>query len=278
MKKNIFILAISLIAMGRVLGQTCNSGLAGCTTCAMGDAFDCTACRKGFILVTTAGGKGQCTRCFDGTGSLGGTATLCAVTCEVGCETCTDVPTQCLLCRAGFLWKTGQTCQRCPDGTGKSGDANEILSEASAGSCSITCPRPCNNCDGATPTKCVNCVAGFYWAGKAAGTCDICTGRKGKAIDSVDKTTQVAADTCGITCTGGCEACDQTQSKCLNCRGGYFWTGTTCTLCSAGKGKAADTVDKTGLVAESCGVVCTAGCEACSDTTNYCLNCKAGYR
>ena len=215
--------------------------------------------------------------------------TVCTTQCTTasGCEACTGVDNECVNCRGGYRWlgSTLKTCGLCENGKGSLVDTDDKLKPNSgAESCTLDCSPGCNVCTGADAsslTDCLNCAAGYFWAGSAK--CTLCSGKKGKGPDDTDKTGDSALTNdgaCITGCTSGCNACTGTASECLNCRAGYFWAGSaTCTLCSLQKGKAVDDTDKTGLVAESCGTDCTkdSGCDACEGNGTNCLNCRAGY-
>ncbi|CDW86772.1 UNKNOWN [Stylonychia lemnae] len=132
-------------------------------------------------------------------------ATACSTTCDktAGCESCHSDSTTCLNCRAGFAWlgATGQKCKLCGDGKGTAVDTTDKLeTETTDEICGTTCGLGCNVCTG-TATECVNCRAGYFWAG--SNTCTLCSSQKGKATDTTDRNGD-SADTMATACSTGC--------------------------------------------------------------------------
>ena len=274
-------------------------GASGCEAC-KGVNTKCLNCRAGYFWK----GSEDCDLCTGKTGKAtdtedktGNTAETCGTTCTTlsGCDACEGDESTCLNCRAGWVWQGAsgpKKCSLCNIGTGKAVDTEDkLLAKPTTDeslTCATTCTLGCGVCTG-TNTECVNCRAGYFWAG--SNTCTLCSGKKGKADDSDDKTgtPSVTASACATTCDtdSGCDACKGDGTTCLNCRAGYLWkgaSGQTCSLCPSGKGKLADTATDKLLTLPTtddadavCGVTCTSGCNVCTGDATKCLNCEGGY-
>ena len=138
---------------------------------------------------------------------------VCDVTCTSGCNVCTDTTSHCLNCAAGYFWGGSAKCTLCSNAKGKGVDTDDMTggTALTVNACTTSCSGGCEACT-ATQTECLNCRAGYFWAG-AGATCTLCSDGKGKAKDEEDKTGK-NFESCGLDCTAsfGCNACQGVNS------------------------------------------------------------------
>src|SRR3990167_6342217 len=264
--------------------NVCTNSPTSCVNCIeghnYGGAYNCEFCPLG---------KGKNKDTVDKSHLIVAVPEECTLNCAAGCLVCGPDASTCLNCKEGYKW-TGSGCELCGDGTGKGQDTvnKRTVPPAGPDTCTTSCTSGCNTCT-TSASECLNCKAGYFWEGSKI--CKLCSGKKGKAKDTTDKT-GTSAETndvaCNIGCTSlfGCDACEGDGETCLNCRAGWAWRGASepkkCSLCNIGTGKAADTEDK--LLAKpttdeslTCATTCTLGCGVCTGTNTECVNCRAGY-
>ena len=260
-----------------------------CRTCLGTAANQCVLCAASHFLSEA----GVCTPCGDTTGKAKGATLLSAfqvqtdcVTCHATCLRCQGATaTDCLSCKAGsFLSNTG-TCTMCPAGQGKAADTGATYPTATAGDgtteCSITCHATCRTCSGPGATECLNCAAGYWWAG--SGTCTLCNAGNGKDLDTTFPMAAGLATDCNVNCHESCSKCKAAgATNCLNCKAGYFLSAAgTCSMCPQETGKTTDAefpLPTIGVFSAHCTTACHPSCRTCLGTEiTSCLNCNNGY-
>ena len=261
---------------------------AKCATCSGTGETDCLSCNAGYFWA----GAGVCTLCDPTTGkpadtilpSAVGTAALCTATCDASCSKCKGTgATDCLNCNPGYFLSAAGTCSMCPVGTGKLGDPElpyPAANPVGTAVCTIACDSTCTTCVGTAATDCLNCNAGYWWAG--SGTCSSCLAGQGKPTDTAIVTAAASAAACTVTCDASCKICSGgAADECLSCKATYFKSAASiCSPCTALKGKPADTTTVTAPTTASaaCTDTCHVSCAKCSGpTANDCVTCSAGY-
>ena len=230
-------------------------------------------------------------------------------TCQVGnnpknCNTCIQdansaATTECYDCKAGYYLSfespVDGTCTRCSPSKGAAAGNGQSRPVASATSCTQNCDASCAECFGTSGTlSCSKCAANRFAPTYSAGgsTCNQCGAGKTREVSASDLTAnEVEANVC-LTCSPGCFECKGTASGCTKCAAGYFLSAKaaptdlvgTCSWCTGGMGKDADTITITASTAATtsavaCTTKCTgSNCVACSKSApSECLSCGTGF-
>lgn len=176
------------------------------------------------------------------------------VACSVSCYGCSQFPTNCKRCAAGYV-KSGSICQKgcqttqffdsdqnicvnCPTNCATCSAFNFCTSCANAaitprgGVCS-NCPYPCSTCDGTG--ACTSCLSGFYYFNSQ---CQTTCPQGAVPVNGICRCSS------GIVANGNCVASCQSGSTAIN---------------------------------GAC-VPCNSNCATCSGNVNICTTCLSGYR
>lgn len=256
-------------ALGYYLDSTdnvclpCSTLVTHCSRCSA-DGKTCYSCADGRILKTATTGQSTTQECFISQQSL------CDAVPNCGLCTITDLVITCDVCMSGyFLQASSHSCVKCSENCVHCSaestcafcqDNYTLSSSSSPSTCTASTIQNCDLCYDAS--TCNTCSNGFYRNDE--GTC-------------------IQDNQCNIA---GCKECNQDQSTCTKCYKGYYLTGKTCTLCSAGIPNCiscdAPSTAGSSRATLSCNT-CQQGyhlrdgvCEACSDITRYCQSCPSG--